>query len=312
MRARRTHGGHGPFQSDGAGVSALPATLLRLFRRCPPADLAPYRRFIVADRHVGWIKPDFAQALAEFPGVFYLTDRAVHLHHRLDDVEARSKAVATVLAKLHERGAVPGWRGELYPVNRRYGEAPLLLMERAATPLFGVQTYGINVNGLVRDGDGWKVWIARRAATKHVDPGLLDLVVGGGQPHGLSIGDNLLKECAEEACIGPTLAERARPAGLTTLLIEAAEGLRVGVQFNFDLELPADFQPRNEDGEVAEFRLWSLDRLKDNLRTADEFMFDAGLAKLDLLVRLGYVGPEDPDYLDLIARLRRPAPFVRT
>ncbi|HEY1385153.1 MAG TPA: DUF4743 domain-containing protein [Dongiaceae bacterium] len=288
------------------------ASLLRLFRRCPPADLAPYRRFVVADRHVGWVMPAFAQLLAEFPGTFYLTDRAVRLHDRLRDVEDRSKAVAEVLATLRERGAIPGWRGELYPVNRRYGEAPMLLMERAATPLFGLQTYGVNVNGLVRDGRGWKVWIARRAATKHVDPGMLDLVVGGGQPHGLSIADNLLKECAEEACIGPTLAERARAASLTTMAIKASEGLRIGMQFNFDLELPADFQPRNDDGEVAEFQLWSLRQLEHNLRTADDFMFDAALAKLDLLVRFGLVGPEDPDYLDLIAQLRKPAPFVRT
>jgi hypothetical protein len=36
------------------------------------------------------------------------------------------------------------------------------------------------------------------------------------------------------------------------------------------------------------------------------------LAKLDLLVRLGRVGPDDADYLELIAQLRRPAPFVRS
>jgi hypothetical protein len=297
-------------------VNAASSSLLRLFERCPPADLAvdlgPHRRFIVADRHVGWVKPDFARMLAEFPNVFYLTDREVHLHDRLDNIEDRGEAVAAVLVKLHERGVIPGWRGELYPVNRRFGEAPLLLMERAATPLFGLQTYGINVNGLVRDGGGWKVWIARRAMTKHVDPGMLDLVVGGGQPYGISIADNLLKECAEEACIAPTLAARARPASITTMMIEAAEGLRIGVQFAFDLELPADFQPRNEDGEVAEFQLWSLDQLEQNLRNADDFMFDAALAKLDLLVRLGAIGPEEPDYLDIIAHLRRPVPFVRS
>lgn len=293
-------------------MSAASVSLLRLFRRHPRADLAPYRRFIVADRHVGWVDADFARLLAGFPSVFYLTDREVHLHDRLDEVEDRSKAVADVLAKLQEQGAIPGWRGELYPVNRRFGEAPLLLMERAATPLFGLQTYGINVNGLVRDGDGWKIWIARRAMTKHVDPGLLDLVVGGGQPYGISIAANLLKECAEEACIGPTLAERAKPVSLTTMVIEAHEGLRIGVQFNFDLELPADFQPRNEDGEVSEFQLWTLEQLADNLRVADDFMFDAALAKLDLLVRFGVIGPEDLDYLDLIAQLRRPTPYVRT
>ncbi|WP_162917569.1 DUF4743 domain-containing protein [Dongia deserti] len=293
-------------------MSVESSSLLRLFRRYPRAHLAPYRRFMVADRHVGWIKPDFAQLLAEFPDIFYLTDREVHLHDRLAEVKDRSTAVADALAKLHERGAIPGWRGELYPVNRRFGEAPLLLMERAATPLFGLQTYGINVNGLVRAGEECKVWIARRAMTKHVDPGMLDLVVGGGQPYGISIAENLLKECAEEACIGPTLAERARPVSVTTMLIEAAEGLRVGVQFNFDLELPADFQPRNDDGEVSEFQLWSMKRLEENLRNADDFMFDAALAKLDLLVRFGIVGPDDPDYLDLIAELRRPTPYVRT
>ncbi len=293
-------------------MSQASSSLLRLFRRCPLADVARYRRFIVADRHVGWLVPAFAQLLAESPQTFYLTDREVHLHDRLADAEDRSKAVADFLAKLRERGEIPGWRGELYPVNRRFGETPLLLMERAATPLFGVQTYGVNVNGLVRDGLDWKVWIARRAPTKHVDPDMLDLIVGGGQPYGISIANNLLKECAEEACIGPTLAERARPASVTTMAIEAAEGLRIGVQFDFDLMLPADFQPRNDDGEVAEFQLWSLDQLEESLRTADDFMFDAGLAKLDLLVRLGRIGPDDPDYLDLIAQLRRPAPFVRS
>ena len=38
----------------------------------------------------------------------------------------------------------------------------------------------------------------------------------------------------------------------------------------------------------------------------------AALAKLDLLVRRGVVGPDDPDYLDLIAQLRQATPYVRT
>lgn len=293
-------------------MQSQPASLMRQIRRYPAVDLGRYRRFMVAGRHMGWVVPDFARELAAYPQAFYLTDREVNLHERFVTVDDRSRAVAEVLEAMRAQGKVPGWRNELYPVNRRFADAPLLLMERAATHLFGVPSYGINVNGLVRDGDDWKVWVARRSATKQVDPNMLDLVVGGGLPHGISIGDNLLKECAEEAGIPRDTARRASPVSLLTLMIEAPEGLRVGVQFNFDLELPADFIPRNEDGEVAGFQLWALDQLERNLRVADDFMYDVALANLDLLIRLGRIGPDDPDYLDLVAHLRRPIPLARS
>jgi 8-oxo-dGTP pyrophosphatase MutT (NUDIX family) len=285
---------------------------MRQIRRYPAVDLGRYRRFMVAGRHLGWVVPDFARELAAFPQTFHLTDRMVNLHERFATAEERSEAVAEALEALRAQGKVPGWRNELYPVNRRFADAPLLLMERAATHLFGVPSYGINVNGLVRDGEEWKVWVARRSPTKQVDPNMLDLIVGGGLPHGISVRDNLLKECREEAGIPVEIARRARAVSLLTLMIEAPEGLRAGVQFNFDLELPADFTPRNEDGEVAGFQLWTLDRLERNLREADDFMYDVALANLDLLIRLGRVGPGDPDYLDLIAHLRRPIPLVRS
>ena len=41
-------------------------------------------------------------------------------------------------------------------------------------------------------------------------------------------------------------------------------------------------------------------------------MFDVALVNLDLLIRLGRIGPDDPDYLNLVANLRRPFPFART
>lgn len=297
---------------ETSDVQGRRAGLMRQFDRYPAVEFGRYRRFVVADHHVGWVAPDFARELATFPQAFRLGDEAVILHDRFAEPADRSRAVAEVLAALRERGLVPGWRGELYPVNRRFEERPLLLMERAATPLFGVLSYGVNVNGLVRDGANWKVWVARRSPSKQVDPNMLDIVVGGGLPHGISIQDNVLKECAEEAGIPPEIARHARPAGLVTLAIPAAEGLRIGLQFNFDLELPADFRPRNTDGEVSEFQLWSLDQLEQSLREADDFMFDVALVNLDLLVRLGRVGPDDPDYLDLVAHLRQPIPFART
>ena len=45
------------------------------------------------------------------------------------------------------------------------------------------------------------MWIARRSPTKSKFPGLFDHIVDGGQPAGLSLMDNAVKECEEEAGI---------------------------------------------------------------------------------------------------------------
>src|SRR4051794_14043288 len=110
-------------------------SLMRQFRRYPAVDLAAYRRFMVAERHVGWVVPDFAVALARFPHVFHVDEKTVALQPRLDTFDARSAAVADVLATLRSEGLVPGWRNELYSVAQGFHEAPLLAMERAATVL---------------------------------------------------------------------------------------------------------------------------------------------------------------------------------
>jgi hypothetical protein len=285
-------------------------SLMRQFRRYPAVDLAAYRRFMVAGKHVGWVVPDFAVALARFPHVFHVDEGTVTLQPRLDTFEARSAAVAEVLDTLRAEGQVPGWRNELYTVAQGFHEAPLLAMERAATVLFGTLSYGVNLNGFV--GREWemKLWIAKRADTKPVDPGMLDLIVGGGQPMGISPWDNLMKECHEEAGMPQAIAKGAKPVSIITLLVLIKGHMRVGLQFNYDLELPKDFTPQNTDGEVASFMLIPVGELIERLRNADEFSYDVALVQLDFLIRHGFVGPEDPDFLDLVANLRRPIPWA--
>ncbi len=282
---------------------------MRQMRRYPPVDFGRYLKFVVAGQQVGWINRPFSQHLTAFPAVFRIEADRVAMVDRLADFDSRSAAMADVLAALRAQGLLPGWRNEFYPVGRGFDQPPLLRMERAATPLFGVLSYGVNVNGLVGSGADLQIWTGRRAPTKQVDPNMLDLLVGGGQPMGISVWDNLQKECREEAGIAPEIARRARPVGVTTLMIEAPEGLRVGLQFNYDLALPADFLPRNTDGEVAEFHLMPIDDLIRSLQEEDAFMYDIALVQIDLLIRHGYIGPEDPDYLSLIAGLRRAIPF---
>jgi isopentenyldiphosphate isomerase len=210
-----------------------------------------------------------------------------------------------VVRALEAEGIVKGRRNEYYPVGTGFAAPPLLAMERAAIPHFGVRAYGVHMNGYVRKRDGIHMWIGRRAKDKHTYPGMLDNTVAGGQPMGIGLLENLIKECKEEAAIPEALARQAHGVGAITYCMEAEDGLKPDVQFCYDLELPADFTPRNADGEIDEFMLWPIERVAEIVRDTREFKFNCNLVIIDFLVRHGLIAPEHPDYLEIVAGLRR-------
>ena len=191
-------------------------------------------------------------------------------------VEQRTRSVAAAMASLRAEGYITGWRDEMYPVAESFGAPPLFLVERAAAPLLGVMEYGVHINGLVVDeGTGeTRMWMARRAATKSKFPGFLDHVVAGGQPAGMSLMDNVIKECIEEAGIPPEITRQGiRPAGAISYDNYGGPRKHQGegvvsrcVLFCYDLVLPGDFIPKANDGEVESFFTWSLEEI---LRSMD-------------------------------------------
>jgi hypothetical protein len=60
----------------------------------------------------------------------------------------------------------------------------------------------------------------------------------------------VVKECGEEAGIPEHLARQARPVGYVSYASMQPEGLKPDVLFCYDIELPRDFVPRPQDGEV--------------------------------------------------------------
>jgi isopentenyldiphosphate isomerase len=264
-----------------------------------------YRPFSVAGTVVGRVRHDFAERLAAFPEVFHVSEAAVILDPALDTVETRSAAVERVMRALAAEGAVPGWRNEVYPVGWRFGAPPFFTMERAAFPAMGLRAFGVHLNGYVREGGRLFMWIGRRAYDKHTYPGMLDNTVAGGQPYGLSLIDNLIKECKEEAAIPPELARQAVPVSAITYCAEEDGGLKPDVQFCYDLELPAGFTPHNTDGEIHEFYRWPIEKVAEIVRDTQEFKFNCNLVIIDFLVRHGLIPPDHPDYLDIVKGLRQ-------
>lgn len=279
-------------------------SLLDRVRVCQVFDPAGYRPFVAAGQQVGRLRHELAEALRRF-AAFDVDADAVRLRDALASPADRTAAMAEVCETLMQEGRVRAWRGEPYPVATSFAAPVLFTMERAAVPLFGVRGYGVHVNGIVEDEDGGppKMWIGVRALDKPTGPGKLDQMVAGGLPAGIGVFDNLIKECAEEADVPEALARQARPVGVTAYVTEREEGLRDDVLFNYDLSLPRDFVPRNTDGEVERFELKTIDELREILETTDAFKFNTSLVAIDFLIRRGLIGPEHPEYVELVRGL---------
>jgi 8-oxo-dGTP pyrophosphatase MutT (NUDIX family) len=280
-------------------------SLLDRIRECNVHEMAHFVPFTAAGQQVGWVKRPFARRLGEFRDVFVLGDGEVSLSPALADYRARTASVDRALRRLADEGVIVGWRDERYPVGTSFSGPHAFEMERAGVPHFGVRAYGVHVNGFVRDGAGLRMWVGRRAREKHTYPGQLDNLIAGGQPVGLGVFENLIKEAEEEASVPPALARTARPAGVISYVLEIPEGLRPDTMFVYDLELPADFTPRSSDGEVEEFYLWPIDKVLDVVANTTEYKFNCNLVVIDFCVRHGLIGPETREYVEIVRGLRR-------
>src|SRR4030095_1097627 len=111
---------------------------------------------------------------------FVVREDSVAFVDALDTDDRRSAALDRVARELSAAGELTAWRNERYAVGAEFGAAPWFRLERAAARYFGIHTYAAHLNGVVRCEDDILMWLARRSATKSIDPGMLDNLVGGG------------------------------------------------------------------------------------------------------------------------------------
>lgn len=278
-----------------------------VFNHC---DLSRFIPFLVANQCYGWVRPSFADDLARFPGVFEVSDREVLLNPALEDYSQRTEAVAAVVQQLADEQRIRGWYNEAYPVTHDYHQTAEFEMDRAAAPYFGLRAFGVHVNGIVEKSTGDHIWVGVRASDKPHFPGKYDHIVAGGQPVGLSLLENVIKESAEEAGIPEFLARQARAIGKVTYCIETECCLKPDTLFTFDLILPESFVPVATDGEVDHFELWPIEKLAEVVAHTDKFKPNCNLVIIDFLIRRGVINETLPDYIEIKSRLSRPLPSL--
>ena len=158
-----------------------------------------------------------------------------------------------------------------YSISLQFQGKPLLNIERSGCGLFGMMSYGTHINGFVvtkrrddssdNDFDEIKMWMSKRSLSKPTWPGMMDNLVAGGLPSGSSPGENVLKECMEEASIPKSLSVKAVAASKISYFAYRSRGLFRETQFVYDLLLPENFEPSANDGEVEDFYLKSIDEV---------------------------------------------------
>nr|CAG4651840.1 EOG090X06MA [Triops cancriformis] len=255
--------------------------------------------FFIAGTQIGLVPSPVVEAMKQSAHVFEVGSESVSLHPSLNSAsyEERSKHIDAVLRQWREQKAfvtLKGWREECYEVRNGFADPPLIKMERAATCLFGLRQFGVDINGYTRHPTlGFCIWLQKRAHTKPTWPGALDNMVGGGLSVGYSILETALKEAGEEASIPEELLrERLKSVGSVSFYFESERGLFPNTEFVFDLELPPDFEPHNADGEVESFELVPVQEVMERIHDP-EFKTTSCAVTLDFLIRHGFINSEN-------------------
>ncbi|TID25693.1 hypothetical protein E6O75_ATG03556 [Venturia nashicola] len=333
----------------------MPTSHLSLLSDCdsfpyPPSDLHEQhvltyyhlRVFSYPETTLGYLLPSVALTLSNLSDWNVDSDtvpRTVTLVTGNNAAE-RTLAIAKTTAAMRVTGhwkVLDKWRGELYAVFGPGGEE-VFRIERSASPLFGVVTYGVHLTAYTyttsfsttnSSGDNkaegeknMKIWVPRRSKTKQTYPGMLDNTVAGGITAGEAPFESVVREAMEEASLPEELVrKRAKAAGCVTYfhIRDSRAGGETGLlqpecQYVYDLDLtPAAEEEqvtcKPNDDEVEAFELLSMEEVLDALGK-EEYKPNCAVVMIDFLVRHGIITRENErDYIEICSRLHRHLDF---
>jgi 8-oxo-dGTP pyrophosphatase MutT (NUDIX family) len=243
--------------------------------------------FQINDQSVGSVLPADAQWFAdELPGLSFHNDvlrlNSTHQNH--------SSAVLNQMALLLKQANRLGqWRHEKLRVTSLDGNV-LGFVERAAVRALGIKTFAVHL--VLYCGD--RMWVQQRALDKATDPGMWDTCVGGLVAGDESFELALEREAMEEAGVDlPTLRRAGAPL-VKGQTISVNRNLATADQYEgfmredlllWNLNVSEQFVPTNQDGEVAQFALRSIEQLLLELATG-QFTLEAVLMCAESLVLL--------------------------
>ncbi|TDR76683.1 NUDIX hydrolase [Paludibacterium purpuratum] len=265
--------------------------VLDYLARVTRADLATFSPLYFGATRLGWVNAEWRQRLLAADDRLFAADGPRLYCQGGSDYQTLSAQLAAAARRWHAAGWLNGWRDENFQASLADG-TPLFELERAAFRPLGLTSHAVHLNGLSRMPDGEvRMWLGRRSPHKAVDPNRMDNMVGGGVAAGETIEVAREREGWEEAGLSAELLRDVRQVALLLAERPVQRGLHREWLHVFDIWLPPDVVPNNQDGEVAEHCCVPLAEV-ESLLVAERFMIDAALAAADCLARLGYWGDD--------------------
>jgi isopentenyldiphosphate isomerase len=230
--------------------------------------------------------------------------------------QKRTTAFEHVADYLIFTGVIPRKHTDLYPIypfmegEDRANKTVLAHVNRNMAPYLGIDSVGVHLNCYVKENNRIKgVWLAKRASIKSHHYGYWDCTVAGGHPINLSLVDNIVKESQEEAGVPAKwiLQEESSidddsdtlfsdhthdPLMITTAKSDGS-CMKRSLYYSCDLQVPHSWTPTPVDGEVSEFRLYSMKEVEEELRFGDIVRPSIRAVLLDFMIRHEHLKEED-------------------
>ncbi len=246
-------------------------------RQKPPVDCVTLR---CGAQILGQLSPDHARALAAVLPHCVFQEGALLWDAAHESPVRRSAQLQAALQRLRDQGHVQGWRDEAFcfwpgaDASPDAQQAAFLQMERAGFRFLGMMNHAVHINGFTSDG---RMWCGQRSASKATDPGMWDNVTAGGLAANETLASCAQRELWEEAGYHLQGPEQLVPVGRVRISRATPTGWHDEMLHVFNLALPADFVPCNQDGEVQSFACLSAPEVMARL-SAGQFTADAALA----------------------------------
>jgi 8-oxo-dGTP pyrophosphatase MutT (NUDIX family) len=251
--------------------------LLIAARQAPPPD---YLAFFCGDEQLGYLPKTHAIWLASALQNCRLEPERTVWDASSLMAEQRSASLQAALVDLREQGHVAAWRNEAFSfsisasVLHATEAAEFLRIERAGFRFLGLMSHAVHINSFTPDG---KMWCGLRSTAKATDPGLWDNFTAGGLAASESLAECAARELWEEAGFKLDQVSLLEDAGHVRISRPTASGWHDEVLHVYNLPLPNDFCPANQDGEVQAFACLSAPEVMARM-DAHQFTHDAALA----------------------------------